>query len=138
MSGSQADAELAELRTIVARAREQAMATTSAMRRARAALAPMREQLERERAVAHQDLRNALRNGDLAAEQRALVERLTRGETTWREVLMGGDDHWSATALRDQLATGLGEVVERLREQDDEFRAAHDRLLREADTEEQG
>ncbi|HEU5038701.1 MAG TPA: hypothetical protein VFT70_16970 [Nocardioides sp.] len=133
MTDPRAEAELAELRTVVARAREQAMQITLAARRVRAEMAPLREQLRRQQEETDRAVRDALRNGELGPEQRALAERVVRGETTWHDVLTGADDHWTAVALREDVAADVEEVVAQLREADEDFRAEHDRLLRAKD-----
>lgn len=126
------DAELAELRTTVMRAREQAMQITLAAQRARAGLAEQREQLRLERERAQQDLRDSLRNGELGPEQRALVERIERGETSWRDVMTGADGHRSALDFRESFGDRLEQLVEQLRQADPQFRDEHDATLRAA------
>lgn len=129
-TGPQAD--LAELRTIVMRAREQAQEITRAAQAARAQLQPQRDQLRQEREQSQREVRDAMRNGQLGPEQRAVVERIERGETTWRAVASGEDDHWSAVGFRESLGERLEALVEDLREHDPEFRDEHEAALRNA------
>ncbi|MDN4162856.1 hypothetical protein [Nocardioides abyssi] len=126
------DRDLAELRTVVLRAREQALGLAREAEAMKAELSRMREELVRERREEEQAARDALRNGQLPPEQRALVERIERGETTWRAVVHGEDDHWSAQDFRTDLGGRLEDLVQELRETDPEFRAEHDQALADA------
>lgn len=126
------DPDLVELRTVVLRAREQALGLAQEAEAMKAELAELREQLAGERREEEQAVRDALRNGQLPPEQRALVERIERGETSWRAVVHGEDDHWSAQDFRTDLGDRLGALVEELRRDDPEFRAEHDQALADA------
>lgn len=126
------EGDLAELRTVVMRAREQALQITRAAQAARAQLQPQREQLRQELEQSRREVHDALRNGQLGPEQRALVERIERGETSWRAVASGQDEHWSAVGFRESFGERLEQLVQDLRE-DPGFRDEHETVLRRAD-----
>lgn len=127
------DVDLAELRTIVARAREQALQIARTAQAARAQLQPERDQLRRQREQVQQELRDAHRLHQLGPEQRALMDRIERGETSWRAVASGQDDHWSAVGFRESFGERLEQLVEEMREEDPEFRQEHEETIRAAE-----
>lgn len=127
-----AEQDLAELRTVVARAREQAHEVAREARAGRAALAEARAQVRAQREALEREARSALRHGTLGHEERALMERIDRGETTWEAVSHGTDDHWTARGLRERVGEQVEDVLQDLRE-DPEFRVEHDAALRAAD-----
>ena len=51
----------------------------------------------------------------------ALVERVLTGQTTWRAVYSGEDDHWTAVEHRERFGRELSEGVEQLVREDDEL-----------------
>jgi hypothetical protein len=112
------EADMAELRTTVARVRAETAAFRERMERARAELAPRVERARADREVAMEELRHEFRNGQVPAEDRALVQRVLDGETTWRAVYSGEDDHWTAVQHRERFGAELTAGVERLVEDD--------------------
>lgn len=128
-----AEQDLAELRTVVARAREQAHQLAREARAGRAALQAQRAQLRAEREKLEGDARAAYRNGTLGHEERALMARIERGETTWTAVAHGTDDHWTAVGLRSAVGEQVEAEVEALRADDPEFLVEHEAALRSAD-----
>lgn len=130
--------DLAELRTVVARAREQAQALTREAKAGRAALQQQRDQLRAQRLKLEAEARTAYRTNQLGPEERALMQRIDRGETTWQAVASGADDHWTASRVRDDLGRQIEVQLEELRRDDPEFRAEHDATLRAAEQMERG
>ncbi|GAA2155078.1 hypothetical protein GCM10009844_41780 [Nocardioides koreensis] len=127
------EADLTELRTVVARAREQALRLTREAQAGRAALQEQRAQLRAERQRLERDALAAYRNGTLGHQERALVQRIDRGETTWRAVAAGTDDHWTAAALREAVGEQVEEQVEQMREADPDFLREHEAAIRSAE-----
>lgn len=124
-------ADLAELRQIVNRAREQTHELTESIKAARAGLAEERARIQAERLRLETEARHAHRNGQLGHGERALVDRIDRGETTWQAVVNGTDDHWTAEGARRELGEGVEAMVEDLRDNDPEFMREHERALEE-------
>ena len=91
------------------------------MERARADLAPRVEQARADREAPAEELRHDARNGQVPAEDRALVQRVVDGETTWRAVYSGEDDHWAAVQHRERFGEELAAGVERLSLEDPEL-----------------
>lgn len=127
-----AEQDLAELRTVVARAREQAFRVTREAQAGRAALAEARDRAREQREGLEREALAALRNGTLGHEDRALMERIDRGDTTWQAVSHGTDDHWTARGLRDRVGEQVEDLLGELRE-DPDFRMEHEAALRAAD-----
>jgi type IV secretory pathway VirJ component len=121
--------DLAELRTVVARAREQALALTREAKAGRAALQQQRDQLRTQRLKLEAEARTAYRADQLGHEERALMQRIERGETTWQAVASGADDHWTASRVREAVGEQVEVELEELRRDDPEFRAEHDATL---------
>lgn len=44
------------------------------------------------------------RDGDAGRAREVLQRRIDEGETTWRSVMSGADDHWSAVEVREEIA----------------------------------
>ena len=57
---------------------------------------------------------------------------MDRGETTWRDVLSGRDDHWSAEDVREEVVRETRSEIDRLELQDEDFRRTYrqDAVLR--------
>ncbi|GAW49979.1 MULTISPECIES: hypothetical protein [unclassified Nocardioides] len=123
-----AQAELAELRAVVSRAREQAQQITQAAQASRAGLRQEAERIRAERDRAERELRDDVRRGSVDPETRQLAEKLVRGEVSWRDVLTGDEGAELRSELGDQVET----IVEELRATDSSFREAHDSTLRAA------
>jgi hypothetical protein len=114
-------ADLAELRTTVGRLRADTAAFRDRMVKAKAALEPRVERARADRQAAMADLRHDLDNGQVPAQDRALVERVLTGQTDWRAVYSGEDDHWTAVEHRERFGHELSDGVERLVREDDEL-----------------
>ena len=132
-AADRAQADLAELRTVVMRAREQAMGLAREARAGRAALAEARQQLRTERERLERDALAAYRNGQLEPQDRALVKRIDDGDTTWAAVAHGTDDHWTAQATREQVGEQIEETLEEMRAEDPEFLVEHETTIAEAE-----
>jgi hypothetical protein len=115
------EADMAELRTTVARVRAETAAFRERMEAMKAELAPRAERARAEREEAMAELRQDLRNGQVPAEDRPVVQRVVDGETTWRAVYTGEDDHWSAVQHRARIGQELSVTVEQLTADDDEL-----------------
>ncbi|NYD56174.1 hypothetical protein BKA08_000412 [Nocardioides marinisabuli] len=129
--------ELAELRTAAARLREQAAAVTREMHEVRDALRSERERLHRERLEEERRSTEVRWRGELPPERAAVALRVERGETTWRDVVSGRDEHSSARAFRTVFAHEVEVAVQDLRDNDPEFRAEHDDALLRAGAQEE-
>lgn len=110
------ESDMAELRTMVARLRNDNAAFRDRMERAKADLQPRVERARADREQAMAELRDDYNNGQVPAEDRALIRRIMQGETTWRAVFTGEDDHWTAVDYRErfggELAAGVDELVQ--------------------------
>ena len=118
------DRELAELRAVVAEAREQAVRLAESAEAAAAGLRAEREALERELRREREEqptLEERLRAGQVPPEHRALAERIVRGETTLDDVVHGRDLHPTAQAYRQEAGRQVRETLEELLEADREF-----------------
>lgn len=113
--------DLAELRTVVLRAREDLARLTADLREATRALAPELEQARRERLQAERDFLEAHRDGRLAPELRDLARRIDRGETSWERIAHGEDQDPTAVRFREQAGEELVATVATLRTLDPEF-----------------
>lgn len=85
------------------------------------------EELRRRRGEAEGEYAEQARRGDAGPARKRLQERMDRGETTWRDVLSGRDDHWSAQDVRDEVARDARREVDRLEAEDEEFRRTYRR-----------
>ena len=132
-ASDRARADLDELRTVVMRAREQALSLTREARAGRVALAEARAQLRGERERLERDAMAAYRNGQLDPEDRALVKRIDDGDTTWTAVAHGTDDHWTARAAREQVGAQVEETLEEMRAEDPEFLMEHEAAIASAE-----
>lgn len=90
------------------------------------------EELRRQRGEAESKYAEQARRGDAGQARKRLQERMDRGETSWRDVLSGRDDHWSAEDVRAEVARDARQEIDRLEFEDDEFRRTYrqDAVLR--------
>lgn len=90
------------------------------------------EELRRQRREAEGEYAEQARRGEAGQARRRLQERMDRGETTWRDVLSGRDDHWSAEDVREEIARDARQEIDRLELEDEEFRRTYrqDAVLR--------
>jgi hypothetical protein len=114
-------ADMAELRTTVNRLRAETAAFRDRMEQVKADLAPRVEQARADREAAMAELRHDFANGQVPAQDRALVERVLTGQTTWRAVYSGEDEHWTAVEHRERFGRELSDGVERLVREDDDL-----------------
>ncbi len=121
MSRNGREADMAELRTTVSRLRAETAAFRDRMEQVKADLAPRVERARADREAAMAELRHDAANGQVPAQDRALVQRVLDGQTTWRAVYSGEDDHWTAVEHRERFGRELSEGVEQLVREDDEL-----------------
>lgn len=90
------------------------------------------EELRRQRREAEGQYAEQARRGDAGQARKRLQDRMDRGETTWRDVLSGRDEHWSAEDVREEVARDARQEVDRLELEDEEFRRTYrqDAVLR--------
>lgn len=95
-------------------------------------LAGQLEELRRQRREAEGEYAEQARRGDAGQARKRLQERMDKGETTWRDVLSGRDDHWSAQDVREEVARDARQEVDRLELEDEDFRRTYrqDAVLR--------
>lgn len=124
-SGRRAD-DMAELRTNAMRLRAQAADLKDRMNRLNADLQPEAARIRAERDAALAEAAKEYRDGDVPVEDRPLVKRVVDGDTTWRAVMTGEDEHPTAVAYRARMGEAFTEVVERIKLEDDEFAAELD------------
>lgn len=90
------------------------------------------DELRRQRRDAEGEYAEQARRGEAGKARQRLQERMDRGETTWREVLSGRDDHWSAEDVREEVVRDTRAEIDRLELQDEDFRRTYrqDAVLR--------
>lgn len=129
-------ADLGALRTEFRQAMREIEQVTSELRATNHALqqelSGQLEELRRQREEAQEDYARAARDGEAGPARKRLQERMDRGETSWRDVLSGRDDHWSAEDVRAEVARDARQEIDRLESEDDEFRRTYrqDAVLR--------
>jgi uncharacterized protein (DUF3084 family) len=128
MAETEGEALLAELRTLVTRARDEAESVRRGAEIQRDALRGELEQARAEREEAQRAFRDAHRNGQLDPDARALARRLEDGETSWEAVAHGQDDHWTARVRRERVIGEVTEAVETMTLLDPEFAADLERV----------
>lgn len=118
---------LAELQQATDELREQSASFLSDVEAERARVRAERERAES--AYAEQ-----ARDGEAGDARRELQERLDRDETTWRAVISGADEHWSAREVRTQVVGEARAEIDAIEESDPDLAAryrAHARLRRD-------
>jgi hypothetical protein len=80
-----------------------------------------RQQLREARERATQEYAEQARDGEAGAAREELQDRIDQGETTWREVLSGEDQHWSAVEVRDEIVGDARAEVDRVEREDPEM-----------------
>lgn len=117
--------QLAQFRATMAEAMAELQDATDALR---AESATFLAEVERERADlrarrehAEADYADQARDGRAGDARRQLQERVDDGETTWRDVLSGADDHWTAREVRSELVTDARAEVDAIEESDPEL-----------------
>ena len=124
---------MADLQQVTAELREQSSTFLAEVEQERARL-----RADRERPAA--DYADQARDGGAGEARRELQERIDEGETSWRDVLSGADDHWSARDVRAELVGDARAEIDALEESDPELAqmyfggAAHDSAPTEEST----
>lgn len=128
--------DLGALRTEFRQAMREVEQVTSQLRATNRALQghlqAQLDELRRQRHAAEGEYAEQARRGDAGPARKRLQERMDRGETTWRDVLSGRDDHWSAEDVREEVAREARQEVDRLELEDEAFRRTYrqDAVLR--------
>lgn len=108
--------ELAVLRAQLAEALGEMQEVTDALQEQSAAfLAEVdaeRARLRAERTRAEEEYGETARAGSAGEARQELQRRLDDEETSWREVLSGRDDHWSAREVRRELVADARREVD--------------------------
>lgn len=113
--------QLAQLRASMAEAMAELQQTTDALRAESAVfLAEVeheRARLRAERERAEAEYAEQARDGQAGDARRVLQERID-DETSWRAVLSGADDHWSARDVRSELVRDARSEIDVIEESD--------------------
>lgn len=117
--------QLAQFRATMAEAMAELQQTTDELRAHSATFLAEVEQerarlrAERERAeVAYAE---QARDGEAGDARRELQKRIDDEETTWREVISGADEHWSAREVRSELVGDARAEIDAIEESDPEL-----------------
>lgn len=102
---------MSELQQTTDELREQSASFLAEVERERARLRGERERAEAEYA-------EQAREGGAGDARRELQERIDRDETTWRDVISGADDHWSARDVRAELVGDARAEIDAIEESD--------------------
>ena len=117
--------QVAELRAKMAEALAELQETTDALRQQSATfLAEVdqeRARLRGERERAQAEYAEQARDGQAGDARRVLQERIDDDETTWRDVISGADEHWSAREVRAELVKDARAEVDAIEESDPEL-----------------
>ena len=108
------------LQAALEESRQQAREATSSLREMAAHLSAERDRFKAESARRIEELQREARRGDLGPDQERLQRRVDAGETSWRDIASGADEHPSAEAARAGLSQNLTELAEEL-QLDDAF-----------------
>jgi hypothetical protein len=127
--------QLAQFRATMAEAMAELQQTTEELRAQSATfLAEVeqeRQRLRADRERAEAEYAEQARDGQAGDARRELQERIDNDETTWREVISGADDHWSAREVRAELVTDARSEIDAIEESDPDLAQryrAHARL----------
>lgn len=110
--------DLSEMRTRLARLRQDTQAIRAEAEAARDAVRAQAEQSRAERDQALAALHRAARNGELGGVGRRLAERVEEGDARWVDVLHERDPSPDAALLRRDTGRAVGDLVDRLSEDD--------------------
>lgn len=117
--------QLSQLRASMAEALAELQQTTDALREQSATfLAEVdqeRARLRAERERAQAAYAEQARDGQAGDARRVLQDRIDDDETTWRDVISGADEHWSAREVRAELVTDARAEVDAIEESDPEL-----------------
>ena len=116
---------LAQLRASMAEALAELQQTTDALREQSATFLvevdQERARLRAERERAQAEYAEQARDGQAGDARRVLQERIDDDETTWRDVISGADEHWSAREVRAELVKDARAEVDAIEESDPEL-----------------
>lgn len=110
--------DAAELRTLVARLRQETEAIRVEAEATRDAVRAEATQGRAERDQALADLHRAARDGELGDVGRRLARRVDDGDARWVDVLHERDPSPEAAALRRDAASSIGRLVDELAQDD--------------------
>lgn len=110
--------DAAELRTLVARLRQETEAIRTQAETTRDSVRAMAEQSRAERDQALADLHRAAREGRLGAAGRRIAERVEDGSSRWVDVLHERDPSPEAAAVRRDSGEAVDRLVDELAAQD--------------------
>jgi hypothetical protein len=110
--------DAAELRTLVARLRQETEAIRLEAEATRDAVRAEAAQSRAERDQALADLHRAARDGELGDVGRRLARRVDDGDARWVDVLHERDPSPEAAALRRDAASSIGRLVDELAQDD--------------------
>lgn len=79
-----------------------------------------RAQLRAAREEALAEYAEEARDGEAGRARAELQRRIDDDETTWRDVMSGADEHWSAVAVREEVAGDARAEVDRIELSDPE------------------
>lgn len=116
--------DAAELRTLVARLRQETEAIRLEAEATRDAVRAEAAQSRAERDQALSDLQRAARDGELGDAGRRLARRVDDGDARWVDVLHERDPSPEAAALRRDAASSVGRMVDELAAQDPDLARA--------------
>lgn len=105
---------MAELQQATDELREQSATFLAEVEQERARLRSDRERAEAEYA-------EQARDGGAGEARRELQERIDDDETTWRDVISGADEHWSAREVRAELVGDARAEIDAIEESDPEL-----------------
>ncbi len=105
---------IAELQQTTEEIRAQSATFLAEVEQERARLRAQRERAEAEYA-------EQARDGEAGDARRELQRRLDADETTWRHVISGADDHWSAREVRSELVSDARSEIDAIEESDPEL-----------------
>ena len=111
-------AALAEVQEISDRLRAESATLLAEVEVERAELRSARERATEEYA-------EEAREGGAGRAREELQRRIDAEETTWREVMSGRDDHWSAVEVREEIAGDARAEVDRIEATDPEAARQH-------------
>ena len=77
-----------------------------------------RAQLREARERATEEYAEGAREGEAGRAREELQRRMDREETTWRAVMSGEDQHWSAVEVRDEIVGDARAEVDRIELED--------------------
>ena len=129
---------LADLRAQLAETLEEMEAATAALRDQSATfLAEVeaeRAHLRAARERAEHQYADEARAGGAGGARQQLQRRIDEEETTWRDVLSGADEHWTAREVRQELVDDARHEIDQIEQTDPELAVkyrAHARLRRD-------